>query len=162
RGAGPSLPFSRLLYQAGCSSDVRAAAQDVLQTAPGSPLLMVGFSMGGNIVLKLAGEAALDPLPGLAGIAAVSPPIDLVRCCALLGSPRNRFYDRHYVRCLVSQVRRHLRLFPDQPQTEFPRALSLRQFDDLYTAPRWGFADALDYYRKASALPVVPRIDVPA
>jgi uncharacterized protein len=162
RGAGPSLPLCRQLYNGGCSADIRRVAEDVGRWAPASPLVLIGFSLGGNIVLKLAGEAAADPLAGLAGVAAVSAPIDMVRCCEMLATPSNRFYDRHYVTRLVSQVRRHQQLFPDQPAVHFPRRLTLRQFDELHTAPRWGFADALDYYRRASALPWVPRIAVPA
>jgi predicted alpha/beta-fold hydrolase len=162
RGAGPSLTLSRRLYYGGCSEDVRAVAAQVDQGTPGSPIVLVGLSLGGNIVLKLAGEAASLPLQGLAGVAAVSAPIDMVRCCGMLSEPHNRFYDRYYVARLVAQVRRHQRLFLDEPKVSFPRRATLRQFDDLHTAPRWGFRDALDYYRRSSALPWVPRIKVPA
>jgi predicted alpha/beta-fold hydrolase len=162
RGAGLSLPLCRQLYNAGCSGDVRVVAEHARRWAPGSALVLIGFSLGGNIVLKLAGEATRQPLEGLAGVAAVSAPIDMVRCCEMLAAPHNRLYDRHYTRILVGQVRRHQQLFQDQPRAEFPARLTLRQFDDLHTAPRWGFADALDYYRKSSALAWVPRIAVPA
>jgi predicted alpha/beta-fold hydrolase len=162
RGAGPSLPLCRKVYHGGCSTDVRVVAEHARQWAPGSPLVLIGFSLGGNVVLKLAGEAADRPLAGLAGVASVSAPIDMVRCCEMLAAPHNRFYDVHYVRGLVTQVRRHQRLFPDLPRVQFPRRLTMRQFDDLHTAPCWGFQDALDYYTKASALPWVPRISVPA
>jgi predicted alpha/beta-fold hydrolase len=162
RGAGPSLPLARKLYHGGTSFDVRAAAEDVTRLAPGSPLVLIGLSLGGNVVLKLAGEAAADPLPQLAGVATVSAPIDLVRCAQLLAAPGNRLYERYYVTKLVAQVRRHRTLFPDLPRVDFPRGLSLRGFDDLHTAPTWGFTDALDYYRRASALPWVAQIGVPA
>jgi predicted alpha/beta-fold hydrolase len=162
RGAGPSLSLSRRLYHGGRSDDIRAAALAASRWAPGSPLLLVGFSLGGNIILKLAGEAAALPVPALAGVAAVSAPIDMVRCTALLAQGHNRIYERYYVSRLVTQVKRHYRLFPDLPRVTFPDGLTLRQFDDLHTAPTWGFADALDYYRQASALPWVPRIAVPA
>jgi predicted alpha/beta-fold hydrolase len=162
RAAGPSIALCRRLYHGGCSDDVRVVAEHAQLWTSGSPLVLAGFSLGGNIVLKLAGEAASAPLTGLVGVAAISAPIDMVLCCALLGAPHNRFYDRHYTRALVSQVRRHERLFPDQPRVDFPAGVTLRQFDDLFTAPRWGFADALDYYRRASALPWVARIAVPA
>jgi uncharacterized protein len=162
RGAGPSLPLCRQLYNGGCSADVRVVAEQAQQWAPGSPLVLVGFSLGGNVVLKLAGEAAAAPIANLAGVASVSAPIDMVRCCHMLAAPHNRFYDRHYVNSLVAQVRRHQRLFPDLPRVEFPSKLTMRQFDDLHTAPRWGFRDAIDYYQKSSALPWVPQIQVPA
>ena len=93
----------------GCSDDVRAVAEEIARWCPLSPLIIVGFSLGGNIALKLAGEAADQPLPNVAALAAVSPPIDMLRCAALLASPRNRFYERHYVRGLLRQLRRRWR-----------------------------------------------------
>jgi predicted alpha/beta-fold hydrolase len=72
------------------------------------------------------------------------------------------FYDRHYARGLRAQVARHERLVPGVVPARLPSRLTLRRFDDLYTAPRGGFADALDYYTKASALPWTPRIQTPA
>jgi predicted alpha/beta-fold hydrolase len=162
RGAGRGAALSRRVYHAGISEDVRAAALEVLRWAPTSPLTLVGFSLGGNVVLKLAGEASDHPLPGLDRVAAVGPPIDLVRCCELLALPRNSFYENYFLIRLVAQVRRRERLIPDLPRTRFPLRLRLRHFDDRVTAPQWGFADAQDYYRRASSLPLIPRIKVPA
>src|SRR5262249_21460832 len=125
------------------------------------PLVLIGFSLGGNIVLKLAGEAAEAPMAGLDRVVAIAPPIDLVRCAALISSPRNRLYELHFVRSLIKQVRRPQRHLPDIPALRLPLHATLRQFDDLYTAPRGGFTDATDYYRRASSLPLVPRIRVP-
>src|SRR5262249_21867003 len=125
-------------------------------------LVLSGVWRAGNSVLKLAGEAATHPVPGLEQVAAVSPPIDLTRCADLLAMPRNRFYENHYLRALISQVRRQLRNFPDLPPIHFPRRMTMRLFDDLCTAPRCGFADALDYYRRASSLPFISQIRVPA
>src|SRR5262249_14192885 len=71
-------------------------------------------------------------------------------------------YERYYLRHLLTQVRQRERLFPDQPPARFPRCLTMRLFDDLFTAPTWGFAGADDYYRRASALPVIGRIAVPS
>jgi predicted alpha/beta-fold hydrolase len=161
RGAGTSLRLARRTYTAASSPDVRAVAEAVLADSPGSPLVLAGFSLGGNIVLKLAGEAAADPLPGLAGVAAVNPPIDLTHCSQLLDQPGNRFYNLRFARKLVEIAVQHRQLFPDLPTVDFPRDLTLRQFDDLYTAPRWGFADAADYYRRASSRPLIRAIRVP-
>jgi predicted alpha/beta-fold hydrolase len=161
RGVGRGERLARRTYNAACSEDVRRAAEAVCRDHPTSPLFMIGFSLGGNIVLKLAGEAAERPLPNLRRVAAVSPPIDMVRCAELLALPRNRLYDQYYIRLLVRQVRRHDRHFPDLPRVRFPRRLTMRLFDELHTAPRGGFADALDYYRRASSLPLIARIEVP-
>src|SRR5271166_3736568 len=87
RGAGDGLALARRSYNAGCSQDVRAAAKTVDHWGPGSPLVLVGLSLGGNIVLKLAAEASTDPLPYLERVAAVSAPVDLERCSNLLAAP---------------------------------------------------------------------------
>jgi predicted alpha/beta-fold hydrolase len=160
RGCGHGAGLTRRLYHGGCSEDVRAALAEVHSWAPDSPLLLAGVSLGGNIALKLAGEAADHPVPGLAGVAAVAPPIDLERCAVLLSQRRNRIYERHFVRGLLRQVR-HVGALPGEPPVQFPRKLTLRLFDDLFTAPRHGFTDALDYYRRCSSFPLIPRISVP-
>jgi predicted alpha/beta-fold hydrolase len=162
RGAGSSWRLARRLYNAGCSSDVRAVSEAVARCAPDSPLVLIGFSLGGNIALKLAAEAAHLPLVNLAGVAALSAPIDLERCSTLLAEPSNRIYERYYLHKLVDRARRHQQFFRDLPPVSFPRHLTLRKFDDLHTGPRWGFADAQEYYKHSSSLPLVPRILVPA
>jgi uncharacterized protein len=163
RGAGKGVALARKCYHAGCSADVRAVLEAIHESSPKSPITLIGFSLGGNIALKLAGEAAEQPVPGLRAVAAVGPPIDLSRCQRLLAQPRNRIYEVHFVRQLIRSVHRRARHFPDEPQRRFPRpeAMTLPDFDDRYTAPLWGFADAWDYYRRSSALPYVPRIRVP-
>ncbi len=128
---------------------------------PKSPLWLAGVSLGGNVSLKLAGELPEHPVPGLRRVAALNPPIDLERCSRLLELPRNRFYDRRFARGLVAEARqRHLH-FPDLPAPSWPRRLTVRQFDEVYTAPRNGFPGALEYYRRASSFPLIARIPLP-
>lgn len=159
RGAGAGLTLARKFYNAACSDDIRAALALLHRGHPRSPLVVLGFSLGGNIVLKLAGEAADQPVPGLIAVAAVAPPIDLVQCSAMIA--RLPLYDRFYVRQLIAQVRQHARHFPELPAVEFPVQANLRDFDDVYTAPRWGYASALDYYRRASSMAYLARIRLP-
>jgi predicted alpha/beta-fold hydrolase len=161
RGAGRGLRWARRTYNAACSDDVRTVAEVLQQWSPTSSLVLVGFSLGGNIVFKLAGEAKDRPLPGLRAVAGLSPPVDLEACSALLASPANRVYDRFFADSLVTIIRRHQTYFPDLPRVAFPRELTLRAFDDLHTAPRGGFADSTDYYRRASAWPLFSQIAVP-
>ncbi len=161
RGAGHALPLARLTYHAGRSDDVRAALAFLHAASPHSPLILIGISLGGNVVLKLAGEAATHPVPGLARVVAINAPIDLERCSTLLALPRNRFYERRFVLDLVRAAQRRQHYFPDLPPLRFPRQLTVRQFDDLYTAPRNGFAGVADYYRKASSFPLVPQVRLP-
>src|SRR5262245_37723086 len=162
RGAGSGAGLARRTYNAGCSQDVRAALAALHRAEPASPLVLVGFSLGGNVVLKLAGEAAADPVPNLERVAAVAPPADLEGSSELLARPRNRLYELYFVRQMVGMARRQGRLFPDLPRFRFPRRLGLRGFDEIYTAPLWGYAGALDYYRRASAAPLLARIRLPA
>jgi uncharacterized protein len=159
RGAGAGIRLARRFYNAACSHDVRVVVESVATAFPETPLVVLGFSLGGNIVLKFAGELGAQPLPTLRAVAAVAPPIDLARCSELIA--RLPFYDSFYVRHLTSQVTLHQQYFPELPKVVFPRRMTLRQFDDLYTAPRSGYADALDYYRQASAAQWVPAIRVP-
>jgi predicted alpha/beta-fold hydrolase len=161
RGSGSGLTLARRSYHAGCSDDIRAVANDFHREAPTSPIHLVGFSLGGNIVLKLAGEAGREPLPGLTRVAAIAPPIDLVRCSELILLPRNRFYNQHFVGELMALVRARRRVFPHLRAVRFPRRVDLRVFDEIYTAPQAGFAGADDYYRRASALPHIRHIGVP-
>ncbi|MHB1425338.1 MAG: YheT family hydrolase [Gemmataceae bacterium] len=162
RGTGAGLPLARGVYHAGRSDDVRAALTAIHAWSPSSPLLLIGLSLGGALALRMAGEDADRPLPALKRVAAFSPPIDLPRCCALLALPKNRFYEDSFIRSLMFDARQRQRFFPDLPPLAFPRRrLTMRMFDDLYTAPRSGFADALDYYRRASCAALIPNIQVP-
>ena len=137
----------------------------VLKVPPGGvfpvPLAVVGFSLGANLVLKLAAEAAQEPVAGLDCVLAANPPLDLAACCRQIQRPENRIYDRNFVRNLRREVDRLHAAFPELGTVDLSRAATILDFDELYTAPRNGFADALDYYRRASALPLVGRITAP-
>jgi predicted alpha/beta-fold hydrolase len=159
RGAGVGVRLARRLYNAGCSDDLRQVVEHIAAANPDTPLAVVGFSLGGNIVLKFAGELGERTPANLRAVAAIAPPVDLVRCSELIA--KYPLYDAFYVRHLTQQVARHEVLFPDLPRIVFPRRMILRTFDELYTAPRWGYADALEYYGKASSLPLIASIRVP-
>jgi predicted alpha/beta-fold hydrolase len=161
RGAGRGAGLARRIYHGGCSEDLRAALAEVHRWDPAARVALVGFSLGANVALKLAGEAAAQPVPGLERVAAVAPPIDLERCAGLIAQRHNRLYEVHFLHHLLRQVRRLERHFPDVARARFPRRLTLRTFDELYTAPRGGFTSALDYYRRSSSLPLLEGITVP-
>jgi predicted alpha/beta-fold hydrolase len=135
--------------------------EEIWRWAPGSSLVLIGFSLGGNIALKLAGEAAMKPVPGLERIAVVGPPIDMARTAAALAEPRNRFYEVYFVTVLLRQQREWRRWHHDLPPLVVPHPMTLRRYDELYVAPPWGFADADDYYRRASSFSLIPRIQAP-
>src|SRR5207249_2662619 len=137
RGSGAGAALARRLYAATCSGDVRAVLEQLHAEHPQSPLLLAGFSLGGGIVLKLAGEAANRPVAGLRAVAAVGPPLDSLLCAERLA--RLPFYDAFYVRHVVEQALYLQHHCPDLPPLRFPRRLTLRRFDEIYTVPRWGF-----------------------
>lgn len=161
RGAGAGVSLARHTYHAGRSDDIRAALDEMRAWSPTSPLLLIGLSLGGALVLKMAAEAADRPMPGLVRVAAAAPPIDLPRCAELLALPKNRIYEDRFIRDLTLEARLRQRFFPDLPPLRFPRRMTMRLFDELYTAPRGGFADALDYYHRASCATLIPNIQVP-
>jgi hypothetical protein len=161
RAAGEGIRHARKTYHAGRSDDLRAALMHMHKLEPNSPLFLMGVSLGGNLSLKLAGEAAVDPVPGLEKIAVIAPPIDLTACCERFGLPDNKIYEQSFLKILVRFAQERARQWPDEPRILLPQSLNMTDFDNLFTAPINGFADAFDYYRKASAHPVVPEIRVP-
>lgn len=161
RGAGDGVALARGAYHAGRSADLRAVLAHLHSLSPGSALWLVGISLGGNMALKLAGEAAADPVPGLSAVAAMNPPIDMEACSELIALPQNSMYERRFVAALVESARQRGLHFPDAAPPAWPASLALRRFDDIYTAPRNGFRDAGHYYREASSAPLIPLIRVP-
>jgi hypothetical protein len=160
RGCGSGRGLARYPYHSGRSADILAVLESLLQTTPQSPVTLIGFSLGGNIVLKLAGELSAAVPDNLQHVIAVCPPADLLACSRLLQQPANRFYNRYFTRLLCAEVSDRHNRFPDLPRPELPAELSLYAFDESYTAPQCGFRDALDYYRQCSAAPLVPRLTV--
>jgi predicted alpha/beta-fold hydrolase len=161
RGCGSGHGLARQPYHGGQSADVLAVLQGLHQDSPRSPTTVIGFSLGGNIVLKLAGELRESAREYLERVIAVCAPADLVAAARLLTQPRNRLYNLYFAKLLVAAaVDRHAR-FADLPPVRLPAGLTVYDFDTLYTAPQCGFRDALDYYQRCSAAPLVPQITIP-
>jgi uncharacterized protein len=165
RNCGGTEKLAPTLYHSGLSSDVGAVLRTLL-TGDGLPRIgLVGYSMGGNQVLKLAGELGPGAPPQLVGVAAVCPSVDLGPSADALHLPHNRLYEWMFVWELRQRLRRKAKLFPEIYAGDLQRvqgAWSIREFDDRITAPHGGFRDAVDYYDRASAARVVERIAVPS
>jgi predicted alpha/beta-fold hydrolase len=161
RGAGSGFGSARGFYHAGRTEDLRAVVEWLVRHAPRSPIALVGFSLGANLVLKLAAEAAVTPLASLDCVLAANPPIDLAACCRQIQRRENRIYDRNFLRNVRGEVARLHAAFPDLGPVGLSEVRSLFEFDDLYTAPRNGFRGAADYYDRTSAGPLIPQIPVP-
>lgn len=161
RGWGAGFGLNRRPLHAGRSEDSRQALEFVADMCPESPVNVVGFSMGANMVLKMAGEFAASFPRQLSSVMGVSPPICLQSCMtAMRRSFWNRFYDRNFIRWLQKHHLLRKPLYPDEKLPErFPPGLL--EYDAQVTAPQCGFADAAEYYQKASAGPLLPKIEVP-
>jgi predicted alpha/beta-fold hydrolase len=161
RGCGSGYGLARQPYHGGRSADVLAVLQALHQDCPESPTTVIGFSLGGNIVLKLAGELRHSLHQYLERVIAVCPPADLLASARLLAQPANRLYNRYFTKLLVAEAASRHACFADLPPVTLPDGLLLYDFDTLYLAPQCGFRDALDYYQQCSAAPLVPHITLP-
>jgi predicted alpha/beta-fold hydrolase len=162
RNCGGTEELSPTLYHSGLSSDVDAVMRFFLQRERLESVSLVGYSMGGNLVLKLAGELGSSAPRELHSVVGVSPAIDLGPSAAALHRPQNRLYEQRFLRNLLKRFRRKVRLFPrvfDPNRTVGIR--SLRDFDHRITALYSGFLSADDYYYRAAAARVIDRIAVP-
>jgi uncharacterized protein len=160
RNCGDTDELTPTLYHSGLSGDVGAVVEHFAQLYDLSMVSLVGYSMGGNLVLKLAGEWG-NRFP-LNSVGAVCPVIDLAAGSDALHEPWNRLYERHFLRGLIRRYRRKAALFPGIYQTRgFGLVRSLREFDDKIVARYCGFRDADDYYFRAASARVVDRIAVP-
>jgi predicted alpha/beta-fold hydrolase len=122
---------------------------------------LIGYSMGGNLVLKAAGEAG-SSLPALRGVLAVCPNIDPSQCVDALAQPQNRLYHNHFLSRLKARMKRKASLFPGKwDLTAIDRIATMREFDDRYTAPDGGYSSGRDYYDRAGARHVLSQIVVP-
>lgn len=162
RNCGGTEHLSPGLYHSGLTADPRAVIDELVEVDGLSAVAVVGYSLGGNLALKLAGEYGETPPPALKAVAAVSPTIDLEKCVRALEQPRNWIYQWHFVWSLKRRMRRKARLFPGRfPIERLGEVRSIRTFDEIFTAPHHGFRDAADYYDRASAIRVADRIRVP-
>ena len=165
RNCGGTEALSAGLYHSGLTHDPLTVMRELAETEGLTRFGVVGYSLGGNLTLKLAGEAGADPTvaPWLRGVCAVSPTMDLARCVDALERRSNAVYQWNFMRNLKSRMRRKAAAWPGRYDTAPLDGLrTVRGFDDAFTAPHHGFAGASDYYHRASALRVVDRIRVPA
>lgn len=151
------------LYNSSLSADVAAVARHVVDNDGVSRFVLAGFSMGGNLVLKLAGEWGTGGPAEFRAVAAVCPAMDLAASADALHEPANRIYEYYFLMQLFRRFRGKAKLFPKDFDVSRLRGISsLRLFDDRITAHYCGFAGADDYYARAAAANVVDRIAVPA
>ena len=162
RNCGGTDHLAATLYNSSLSSDVATVARNVVEQDRVSRFALVGFSMGGNLVLKTAGEWGRETPPEFRAVAAVCPSMDLAASADALHLPSNRIYEQYFLLKLRRRFRSKAKLFPDKFDPRRLRGIrSLRDFDDKITAYYCGFDGAVDYYARAAASNVVDRIAVP-
>ena len=163
RNCGGTEHLSKGLYHSGLTADPLRVLTELKERDGLTRFAVAGYSLGGNITMKMAGELGATEFPEVRAFAAVSPVIDLEACMQAIERRQNRIYEWNFCRNLQGRMRRKARVFP----TGFDlsglwKIWSIRAFDDRYTAPHHGYAGAADYYHRASALRVIDRVARPA
>ncbi len=161
RTCGGTEHLSPTLYNSGLSGDYRAIVNELVHRDELDRIWLVGYSMGGNLVLKAAGELG-GAEPALAGVAAVCPNINPAVCARALEEPRNWIYHRHFLARLKSHLRKQAAFLPGKWDLSVLGQIStISEFDDRYTARDGGYRDGADYYDRAGARHVLHAIAVP-
>lgn len=161
RGCGSGHGLCRRHYHSGRSEDLFECLKVIKQEHPESPIILVGYSLGGNIALKLAGELSHQAPYFLKAVIAVTPPVDLYASIQLMADPMNSIYETYFYRVLRSGVHYLQKNFHEGPRIVLPAKMKIYEFDQLYTAPAAGFESAMDYYQKCSSMHLINDISIP-
>jgi uncharacterized protein len=147
RSCGGTDSLSPTIYHSGRSGDVLRVIEAIVREQQIDEVALVGYSMGGNLVLKLAGELGANVPPQLKAVVGVSPLMDLAASSAALREPQNRIYQWHFLRSMLARVRRRMEMYPRiYAAAEIGKIHTMRDFDEYIVARYGGFADADDYY----------------
>jgi uncharacterized protein len=163
RNCGGTEHLSHGLYHSGLTADPLFVLRELIERDALTRIAIAGYSLGGNLALKLAGELGTAAPPELKAVCGVSPVIELESCVRAIERRENLIYQWNFVRNLRGRIRRKARAFPDAWDVKpLRRIWTIREFDECYTAPHHGFDGASDYYHRASAMRVIDRIAIPA
>jgi predicted alpha/beta-fold hydrolase len=163
RNCGGTEHLTPSLYHSGLTEDPREVIRALGRDDGVGAVGVIGYSLGGNLTMKLAAEvSSAGDLP-IRGVVAISPTIDLETCVTAIERRSNVVYQFNFVRNLKARLRRKARLWPGRYDLRPLGSIwTIRKFDEIYTAPSHGYRGASDYYHRASAIRVVDRIRVPA
>jgi len=162
RNCGGTEKLTSTLYNSGMSGDYQAVLEELAEVDGFSQIFFAGYSMGGNLVTKMAGEYGNAAPRALRGVCGVCPAIDLAASADALDKRENYFYQRWFVKGLMARYARKVKLFPKiYSQDGFEKIRTVLEFDDVITAPCFGYRDAQEYYEAAGARKVVGRVRVP-
>lgn len=162
RNCGGTEHLTPTLYHGGLSDDLRVVLNELIENDGLKRIFVLGFSLGGNMVLKLAGEYGEDAPPEVVAIGVVSPSVDLKASAELILSPQNWVYHKQFMRSLKSRMRLKHKLFPDTYDlSRLPGIQNLIEFDEAFTSVAGGFLNVHDYYHRASSIRVIGNIRIP-
>jgi hypothetical protein len=166
RSCGGTDRFSPAIYHSGCSNDVARVVETIVAQYQLEAVALIGYSMGGNLVLKYAGELGSSVPSVLKAVIGVSPLMDLAASSAALHESQNRFYEKYFLHSMVDRIRRKAELFPEiylpfYASGMLQKLYSMRMFDEHVVARFGGFADADDYYHSVASSRVASQLSVP-
>ena len=162
RNCGDTEHLSAGLFHSGLTADPKYVVEELIAVDGLPSIAVAGYSLGGNLALKLAGEYGAEAPPQIRAFAAVSPILEISLCVRALERRENVLYEWNFVRGLKRRMKRKARLQPGVfDLSRLASIKTVRDFDDAYTAPYFGFAGAEDYYHRASAMRIIDRVRVP-
>jgi hypothetical protein len=161
RGCGSGRGKAKKLYHGGQSSDIFEVLKVIKRETPNSDITLIGFSLGGNISLKLAGELSIEGIDLLKKVIAINPPVDLLASVKRLDTKENKFYQKYFVKLLKEDLSYRKKLFPELNEIEVPDNITFFGWDEMYTIKTYGYDDILTFYKKASSKTLVPSITMP-
>lgn len=161
RGCSGAVNHQLQSYHMGMTGDLDLVIQHALQQKHYKTIMLSGFSLGGNVVLKYLGDNGKEIPPEVKGAVVYSVPCHIRSANIAINRRENTLYRYRFIKGLYQKVEQKAVLYPEEIQLHYPRPVYFKEFDDLYTAPIHGFKDALDYWEKCSSLYVIPNIKVP-
>jgi predicted alpha/beta-fold hydrolase len=162
RTCGKTEHLTPTIYHSGLTGDIFFIIRELIERDGFDEIYLVGFSMSGNMSLRLAGEEAEGLPPELRGICAISPSVDLIATARTIEHRSNWLYQRSFIRSLHARMRRKKKLFPELYDIrDLRRVRTIRDFDERFTSRFSGYKDANDYYARTSSFPLLRSIRRP-
>lgn len=150
------------LYNHGEIGDIGEVIDHALRTKQYEAIILVGYSMGGNISLKYAGVKGNEAPDVLKSVVAFSAPTNLKTSAELLDLPQNRLYRTRFMKKLIKKISQKDKLFPNRIDLNKLKDVTVwKDFDDLFSAPVNGYRDANDFYEQGSAINFLDGVKVP-
>lgn len=161
KGCGSGKNHAKGIYHCGKSDDLMEALKVIKNESPDSPIILIGYSLGGNIVLKLAGELKENGPRYLKEVIALAPPIDLEASVKLFEMPENKIYLNYFTKFLREDIEYRKTIYPDYREIILPKNMNMTDYNNLVIVPLFGFKNLEEYYFKCSSKNFLSDIKVP-